>query len=165
MSNIEFLRAPIFISATNMVTPITTITFDSLYTNALVFGNIVVNILQIFIETAGFIMKEGFTEAFANASALWTNLNFEKIVYIIGVYNLFMLLVLDNQRRKITEQNEHIESLEKQVDYLKKMERMREDLDELWIQDVKSYHQETSKKMTAMEKKIKKMEKEMKIYE
>lgn len=158
MSNIEFLRSPVFISAANMVTPLATISFDKLYASAFVFGNFVVNIIQIGIQTAGFIMKECFTE-------MWTNFNLEKIVYIIGVYNLFMLLVIDNQRRKISEQNEHIESLEKQVNYLKKTERMREDLDELWMQDVKTYHQETSKKMTNMEKKIKKFEKDLKQYE
>ena len=42
---------------------------------------------------------------------------------------------------------------------------MREDLDELWLQDVRRYHLETNNKITAMEKKIKKMDKEIKIYE
>lgn len=156
MANLEYIT-PIYVSVTPtewLTTPLATISFDAIYQ---VF-NIIIDILQIFIQTAGFIMKEGFAE-------VWTNLTLQKIVYIIGVYNLFMLLVLDNQRKKITEQKNQIENLEKNVDYLKKMERMREDMDELWIQDVRTYHQETSKKTTAMEKRIKKLEKDLKQYE
>jgi hypothetical protein len=158
MANIEFLRTPIFISATNMVTPLTTIKYDVLYANTLIYLKMIVNILQIGIQTIGFMMKEGLTELFAN-------LTIEKIIYILVIYNLLILTAIDKQRRKITEQNTQIESLEKQINYLKKTERMREDLDELWLQDVRRYHLETNNKITAMEKKIKKMDKEIKIYE
>jgi hypothetical protein len=111
----------------------------------------VVNIIQIGIQTAVFIMKEGFTEFFAN-------LTIEKIVYILVMYNVLIITAIDNQRRKIAEQKEQIESLEKNILYLKKTERMREDLEESWIQ-------ETTKKMRFMENKIKKMDKEIKQYE
>lgn len=158
MANIEFLRTPIFISATNMVTPLSTIKYDVLYANTLIYLKMIVNILQIGIQTVGFMMKEGLTELFAN-------LTIEKIIYILVIYNLLILTAIDKQRRKITEQNTQIESLEKQINYLKKTERMREDLDELWLQDVRRYHLETNNKITAMEKKIKKMDKEIKIYE
>lgn len=165
MSNIEFLRTPVFISSTNMVTPLATISFDKLYTSAIVFANFVLNIGQIVIQTAGFMMKEGFTELFANASSILTNLTIEKIVYILVIYNLLILTTIDKQRRKNSEQNRQIESLEKQINYLKKTERMREELDELWLQDVRRYHQETNNKITTMEKKIKKFEKDLKQYE
>ena len=168
MSNIELMNqymAPVFISATNMVTPLATISFDKLYTSAIVFANFVLNIGQIVIQTAGFMMKEGFTELFANASSILTNLTIEKIVYILVIYNLLILTAIDKQRRKITGQNEQIESLEKQINYLRKTERMREELDELWLQDIRRYHQETNNKITAMEKKIKKFEKDLKQYE
>ena len=161
MSNIEYINqymVPVYISATNMVTPLVTIKFDTLYTNTLIFFQsivsvsiMVVNIIQIGIQTAVFIMKEGFTEFFAN-------LTIEKIVYILVMYNLLILTAIDKQRRKIAEQKEQIEELEKNVIYLKKTERMREDLEESWIQ-------ETTKKMRFMENKIKKMDKEIKQYE
>lgn len=164
MANIEFIEQymdPVYISATNMVSPITTIKFE----NAFIFfkwivsiSNIVLNILKIGIQTTAFITKEVFVEAF-------TNLTLEKIVYIIGVYNLFMLLAIDNQNRKIREQKEQIERLEKNVIYLKKTEIIYEDLNEIWLQDIKTYHQETNNKITAMEKKIKKFEKDLKMYE
>jgi hypothetical protein len=141
-----------------MVTPLVTIKFDTLYTNTLIFFQsivsvsiMVVNIIQIGIQTAVFIMKEGFTEFFAN-------LTIEKIVYILVMYNVLIITAIDNQRRKIAEQKEQIESLEKNILYLKKTERMREDLEESWIQ-------ETTKKMRFMENKIKKMDKEIKQYE
>lgn len=158
MANIEFLRTPIFISSTNMVTPLATISFDKLYTSAIVFTNFILNILQIGIQTTGFMMKEGFTQFF-------TNLTIEKIVYILVIYNLLILTAIDKQRRKNIEQKQQIEELEKNVIYLKKTERMREDLDELWLQDVRRYHQETNNKITGMEKKIKKFEKDLKLYE
>lgn len=152
MSNIEFLMTPVYISANNnMVTPLATISFDKLYTSALVFANFVVNIIQIGIQTAVFIMKEGFTEFFAN-------LTIEKIVYILVMYNILIITAIDNQRRKIAEQKEQIESLEKNILYLKKTERMREELEESWIQ-------ETTNKIRIMENKIKKMDKEIKQYE
>jgi hypothetical protein len=141
-----------------MVTALATIKFDTLYTNTLIFFQwivsvsiMVVNIIQIGIETASFIMKEAFTEFFAN-------LTIEKIVYILVMYNVLIITAIDNQRRKIAEQKEQIESLEKNILYLKKTERMREDLEESWIQ-------ETTKKMRFMENKIKKMDKEIKQYE
>jgi len=161
MSNLELIMnpyiSPVYISATNIVTPVATITFDRFYTSALVFGNLVLTTLQIFTQTAGFIMKEGLTEFFAI-------LTVEKIVYILVIYNIFMMLVIDNERRNFAEQKEVVEALNKEVNYFKKSERIREDLDELWLQDVKKYHKETSNKVATMEKKIKKLEKVLKEH-
>lgn len=162
MSNLELIMnhyiSPVYISAANMMTPVATITFDRIYTSAMVYGNLILNALEIFIKTAGFIMKEGMAEFFAN-------LTIEKIVYILAIYNLFMMLIIDNQRRQSTQQKKQIETLNKKVNYLKKTERIREDLDEIWLQDIKKNHQETSYKVETMEKKIKKLEKELKQYE
>ena len=114
MSNIEYINqymVPVYISSTNMVTPLVTIKFDTLYTNTLIFFQsivsvsiMVVNIIQIGIQTAVFIMKEGFTEFFAN-------LTIEKIVYILVMYNVLIITAIDNQRRKIAEQKEQIENI------------------------------------------------------
>lgn len=159
MSNIEILMHPIYISADNMVTPLTTISFEKLYTSALVFANFVVNNIQIGIQTAIFIMKEGFAE-------LFSTLTVEKIAESLFIYNVLILTAyicsigyaINNQRRKLVEQKKQIESLEKNILYLKETERMREDLEESWIQ-------ETTKKIRFMENKIKKMDKEIKQYE
>jgi hypothetical protein len=155
--------APIYITSTNMVTPLipnhlitnTLITFKSFYINTLIVMNMLFNIVGICIQTLFLIMKEIFLEVF-------TNMTVVKMVYIIGIYNLFMLAVLDNQQKKIAKQKEQIESLEKQVRHLKKADKVRDDFEQLWIHDIKSYNQETTKKMISIEKKIKKIEKEFK---
>ena len=150
MANLELIMnpyiSPVYISATNMLTPLATITFDRIYTIALVYGNLMLDALQIFIQTASFIMKEGITEFFSNFTI-------EKIIYILVIYNLFMMAAIDNQRRKFTEQNKENVSLKKKINYLIKSERMREELDELCLQDVKEFHQETRNKITTLEKK------------
>ena len=155
--------APIYITSTNMVTPLipnhlipnTLITIKSFYTNTLIVMNMLFNIVGICIQTLFLIMKEIFLEVF-------TNMTVVKMVYIIGIYNLFMLAVLDNQQKKIAKQKEQIESLEKQVRHLKKADKVRDDFEQLWIHDIKSYNQETNHKIISIEKKIKKIEKELK---
>ena len=139
---------PVYITSTNTVTPL--ITIESFYKNVLVLLHIVVNIIQICIQTACFIMKELFVEAFTKMTSI-------KMLYIIGIYNLFMLAVLDNHQRKIAKQKEQIESLEKQVRHLKKANKVRDDFEQLWIHDIKSYNQEMTNKMTTVEKKLKKI--------
>jgi len=154
--------APIYVSDTNMVTPLATI---SLYQETITIFNIILGVLQIVIQTTGFILKE-------TILATFRNLTLEKIVYIIGVYNLLMLVVLDNmlvlldnQRKKITEQKELIENLDKNIIYLNKIKTMRENFDEVWIQDVRTYHEETTQKIEAMGKRIEKLEKDLKQIE
>jgi hypothetical protein len=143
---------PVYITSTNSVTPLVNI--GTLYTKIQILFNIAVNIAQIGFQTTIFIMKEIFAEVF-------TKMTMVKMVYIIGIYHLFMLAVLDSHQRKITKQKEQIESLEKQVKHLKKADKVRDDFEQLWIYDIKSYNKETTKKMTNIEKKIKKMEKDL----
>jgi Ca2+/H+ antiporter len=142
---------PVYITSTNTVTPLVNI--EALYTKIQILFNIAANILRIGIETTVFIIKEIFTEA-------CTKMTLVKMIYIIGIYHLFMLAVLDNHHRKLAQQKEKIEALEKQVKHLKKASKLRDDFEQLWIHDIKSYNQETTKKMTTIENKIKKMEKD-----
>jgi hypothetical protein len=142
---------PVYITATNVVTPL--ITIDSVYAKTIIIFNMLVNILQISIQTAFFIIKELFVEAY-------TKMTVVKMVYIIVIYNLFMLSVIDSHQRKLVEQKKQIEILEKKLRHLKNREAVRDDFEQLWINDIKSYNKETTKKMTSMEKKIKKIEKE-----
>ena len=143
---------PVYITPTNVVTPILTI--ESFYKNVLVLLYTAGNILQIVIQTTTCILKEIFAEAF-------TKMTLVKMIYIIGIYHLFILAVLDNHQRKIIQQKEQIEILEKNLKHLKKANKVRDDFEQLWIHDIKSYNQETIKKMTAMEKKVKKLEKDL----
>ena len=143
---------PVYITSANVVTPLLTI--DNLYKNVLVLLYTGGNILRIGIQTAIFIIKEIFAEAF-------TKMTLVKMIYIIGIYNLFMLAVLDNHQRKIIKQKEQIEALEKNLKHLKKANKVRDDFEQLWIHDIKSHNQETIKKMINMENKIKKIEKDL----
>lgn len=168
MANPELIMnpyiAPVYITATNMVVPLATISFNGIYQAAILFSNVAINILQIAIKTIGFIMKEGINEITTNIQTI--NLSpIEKMIGVICLYNLFVLAAWWGQNKLLNEQNIKLESLEKQVSCLKKAERMREDFDELWMKDLKSFHEETNKKMVLMDKKIKKMDKDMKIYE
>lgn len=142
---------PVYITPTNVVTPL--ITIDSFYKNVLVLLYTVANILRIVIQTTTFIVKEIFAEAF-------TKMTLVKMIYIIGIYNLFMLVVLDNHQRKIIKQKEQIEALEKNLKHLKKANKVRDDFEQLWIHDIKLHNEETTKKMINMEKKLKNIEKD-----
>lgn len=148
--------AAIYITSTNSITPAINpinplITIKSFYINTLIMMNMLFNTARICIQTLFFLMKEIFVEAFSKMTVV-------KMVYIIGIYNLFMLAVLDNQQRKIAKQEEKIESLEKELRHLKKADKVRDEFEQLWIHDIKSYNKETTKKMISMEKKIKKIE-------
>jgi len=100
---------PVYITPTNSVTPLLTI--NNLYTDTVQLLNIAANILQIVFQTITFIMKEIFAEVF-------TKMTLVKMIYIIGIYHLFILAVLDNHQRKIIKQKQQIETLEKQVRHL-----------------------------------------------
>jgi Ca2+/H+ antiporter len=143
---------PIYITSRNVVTPV--ITIDSFYKNILLLLYTAANILRIVIQTTTFILKEIFAEVF-------TKMTLVKTIYIIGIYHLFILAVLDNHQRKIIQQKEQIEILEKNLKHLKKANKVRDDFEQLWIHDIKSYNQETTKKMINIEKKVKKLEKDL----
>jgi hypothetical protein len=153
---------PVYTSATNIVSPISTIKLEDLYEAFLTF----INILQIGLETLWFIMKEGITEILANIT---NTTNIKKFIYIICIYNLFMLFFIDNQRKKFIEQKKQMYQLEKQVDYLNSVaEKMDKDVEEEWIEEIeeiiKNYNKETNKKINMIKRKIKKIEDELNCY-
>jgi polyhydroxyalkanoate synthesis regulator phasin len=137
-----------------MITSFEIITFDKVYE----IFEIVTTIFQIGFQTTVFIIKELFLEAF-------THITIEKIVYICIIYNLLILIGMDNYHKKFTEQKRHINSLEKQILYLNKSEKMRENFNESFDKEFRAYYEYTTNKINAMERKIKKLEKDLKIYE
>ena len=138
-----------YISDTNMVLPLTTISLNNIY-------NIAINILEIIIITSLFIFIEAVKEIFKiDWNSKFTT---ENIVFIIAIYSFITLIILDDQRNKINEQKNKIESLEKYINYLKKVDRTRDE-------DQINIIQKINKKMVLIDKKIKKMEKDIKIFE
>jgi hypothetical protein len=160
MNAIELLKTPFYISQLNMVMPLTKINIFYGDVHKYVASSItaVINFILILTHTTVFMAKQLLNLAFVKA-------NTDIVLYVICIFTVFMFLVLNDQKNKLHEQTQQIESLENRINYLKKMERMREEMDESWIQDIKLYQQETTKKMVVMDRKIKKFEKDLKIYE
>jgi len=146
---------PNYISTTNMVIPINTVKFETLYTNFINFINISIYVLHIASQTTLFILSEAYKEIIK-----FDLKSYENMIYIIGICNLFMLVLLDDQRKRLEQQKKQMEAFKEYIDFLKfsKNERF---CDEVLLEKIN----ETSKKMTSLDKKIKKIEKDIKIYE
>lgn len=160
MNAIEFLKTPLYISNMNTVVPLTTINLYLIdifnYARLIVLS--LINFTTLFTQTTQFISTELF-------KLLISETNTQLIIIILGACSGFMFLILQEHRNKLNDQTQHIQNLQSQVKYLKKMERIYENEEQNLIQDFKRYVDETGKKIITLEKKIKKMEKEIKIYE
>ena len=152
MSTLELLNNihTFYVSPANAISSLEIITYDDLHEMILT----AFNVGQIAIQTSCFILKELFLEAF-------THLTFDKVLYVIVIFNVLLLIGLDNMKRKLTEQNKIVVSLEEEVLYLKKTERLREYLYEFQIKDTR----DKSNKIDELDKKIKKLNNALKIYE
>ena len=160
MNAIEFLKTPFYISQFNMVMPVTKINLGNvnIYSYVATPTRAVIEFISVLAYTSAFMAEQLLKIVFVEA-------NTDMVLYIMCVFTVFMFLVLNDQKNKLNEQTEQIESLENRINYLKKMERMREEMDEMWIQDIKMYQQETTKKIVTMDRKLKKLEKDLKAYE
>lgn len=109
-------------------------------------------ILQLSLQTAVFMVKEILTE---------TSIT-DKLIYVLSIYHLSMILYMTMQYQQlIAKQQQEIESLRKQISHAMKIERMREEMEEIQNQEFKTYCQDTSKQIVSMEKKIKHLEQEL----
>jgi hypothetical protein len=131
MNAIELLKTPFYISKLNMVIPLTKINFY--FTN-------VVKFVSIMIHTVVLITNELLKLLISEAKT-------ETIVYIMCILGVFMFFVLND---KLSEQTRDIESLKNQLNYLKKMERMRDEIDEIRIKDLKFNQEKTNQKLAEM---------------
>lgn len=145
-----------YISPSNIVTPIATATI-----NLLPYLEYTVNILIIFVKTTSFILGELFTEFFIN-------LSIDKIIYLIGLYNLIMLFIIDNDvitnARNIKKNTCEIESIKQQLIYLRNINRLRDNEDSALFQDIKDNYNYTNNKFQTLDRKLKKIEKELERY-
>lgn len=147
---------PMYISATNMVTPITTIDFETLHTNFINFINISIYVLNIALQTTLFILSEAYKEIIK-----FNFKSYENIIYIISICNLLMLILVDNQRKRIDQQKKQMESLEEHIEFIRLTEKYRDHDEQILIEKI----HENSKKIVLIDKKIKKIENDIKIYE
>ena len=160
MNAIELLKTPFYISNMNTIVPLTTINLyfmDACKYAGLIISTLI-NFTIILTQTFVFISSEIFNMFFEEADT-------QLVLIIIGAYSVFMFLILEEHRIQLKEQSQKIESFENQINYLKKLERMRENEEQMIIQEFKQHSQDINKKISAMEKKMKKFEKDLKLYE
>ena len=143
---------PIYISATNMVTPIAIVSFDTLYTNVVEFATFAWQTIAVFAYTFAFIAKEAII-------AINNNLSYtEKMLLAFCLYNFISQSVSEiGSIDKQLKLQEKFETTEKQMNYLRTSERMRENWEQMWAEEIRNMHNENDKK-------FKDIEKEMSMY-
>ena len=148
-SNIELIMnpsiAPVYMTATNMMIPIVTITNE-------VISNFVVNFVS-------------------RVSSLFTTFivpNLKPILSLTGIILIAVALMFVDKIVYL-HANKRVEELERQVSYMKKAERMRENDWELLMQShsqsFRQLQEEFNKKFTNYDRQLKKIDKELKLYQ
>ncbi len=142
--------------------PIADFTFMSFYNIIVDFAAVVYNILSIFIHTFIFIAKEAI-------QSINTQLSFtEKILLCICLYNFIALSISEicmiHKNQEIQEIQEKLEFAEKELVYLKKAEKMRENWEQMAheFRNINAYY---NKKIIEMEKQMNKMKKNIDKYD
>ena len=176
-------KLPIYVSNSNIIIPwnipknTMRLAFDKIY-------DLYTNLNFIFIK---FVDNIVITFASYNPSTLW------KIIIIISIYTIFTMGIIDVNIKKINKHNQDIKILQasietlekklnnkddltKEVEYLKKLENLRESLEQIWKEEMLDHYNKSQKKIgeikqditvlearqLLLEKKNKKLEKEIK---
>jgi len=161
---------PVYVTTTNMVVPIVSISLtslDRLLSVALprlfiIVGNFVA-IMQshanIWASTIYFILEQLIIEI----SNVMTNV--DKVLLVFSIYNIVMF-AYKNYKLNIEVKNLKldVEQLEKNISYLKKAEGMRENLQQIWSEEVRQYYNEHNNKYKEVNRNLKKIKKEMNEY-
>jgi len=151
--------APVYVTTTNMVVPLVTVSLTSLYNNVVEFGNIAFNFVTIMASTLYFIVQQSVVEISSVMS------NVDKVLLAFSLYNIAMFAYenykLNNEVRILKSE---VEQLEKNISYFKKAERMREDWEQTWAEEVRHYYTEHNNKYKELNKEVKKIKKEMNQY-
>lgn len=138
---------PMYISTTNMVVPIANIAQNTLYENVVEFATFAWQAISVFVYTFSFITKEAIIAINNNLSST------EKILLVLCLYNFISQSVSEigtiDKQLKIEEK---FESTEKQLNYLRTSERMRENWEQMWAEEIRNMHNENDKKFKDIEK-------------
>jgi len=145
----NYYITPVYVTATNMVTPITNIQFNSLYTNVLEFVVFIWQTVTIFVYTFAFVAKESINAIDNNLS------NTEKILLALCLYNFIAHIISDvDLIEKQFKLQEKLESTEKQINYLRSTERTHDNREQMWVQEIRNMHNENDKKFKDIEKNL-----------
>ena len=135
---------PIYISATNMIAPITIV---SVYENVVEFANFAWQFITVFVYTFAFIANEAIV-------AINNNLSFtEKMLLALCLYNFINQTVSEiGSIDKQLKVQEKFKTTEKQMNSLRTSERMRENWEQMWAEEIRNMHNENNKKFKDNEK-------------
>ena len=124
MNAIELLKTPFYISQLNVVTPLTKINIylRDVYIYAVNISTMLINIIFGMSLTILLIKDELF-------NILFSQTNQEILVFVIGVFCVFTFLLLNDVINNMNEQKKLIDTMESKLNYLSKMERMREEME------------------------------------
>lgn len=157
--NLELLTQNIttfYITATNTVVPVAYITLNSIYSYILEFVDYAWQTFVISAHTFVFIENEAFR-------IIHTYLTFtEKILLVLCVCNFIAFFVSGIE--SLIEQNKNkdkIEAMEKQINYLKSSEKMRETCEQLQTEEFRNMINENNKKFKDIKKILSKYNEEL----
>lgn len=146
--NIELIMnpsiAPVYMTATNMIMPIVTITNEA---------------IAIFVSRLSRLF----------ATFIMPHVSFDNYkLFITGIMLIAVGLMFADKIAKL-HVNKRVEEMERQLNYMKKAERMRENDWELlmqsYSQSFKQLQEEFNKKFANYDRQLKKMDKELKMYQ
>ena len=147
--NLELLNqymTPIYITSTNMVTPITTIQFTHIYEYVVDFCIFTYEFMTIFAQTFIFLVKEAI-------SAIDKNLSFtEKILLCFCLYNLIASFVnnIDKFYQKKNFQDK-LEQVEKYVKFVNKTIAIRDNYEYTLLNELKPICNQNTKRIQHIE--------------
>jgi hypothetical protein len=151
--------APVYVTTTNMVVPLVTVSLTSCYNNLIEFAQVALNFAAIVTSTLYFIVQQSVVEISSVMS------NVDKVLLAFLLYNIAIFAYenykLNNEVRILKTE---VAQLEKNISYLKKSERMREDWEQTWAEEIRHYYTEHNNKYKEMDKEVKKLKKEINKY-
>lgn len=137
---------PIYISTTNVVVLLASVKLNAYYTYVEEFASFAWKIIGIFAHTIAFIMKEALMSLDKNFT--FTDL----FLIILCLYNFSALLVSEIDSANIQRSlEEKLKRSEKELNYLKTAEKMRDNLEQMWLEEIKDMYHEQNKKLNDFE--------------
>ena len=165
MANIELLLnqriAPLYVEANGVIYAAKIITVTEFKDNLWQYLNKIYEVIKIFLYALRFIVQQLYTEIYK----YFYNHPFtaEKILIIFTIYcGIFLLFALNNISYKVKEQKEKINLLEKQIQIL---DLLKNDCKEVLSDEIEIFTKQTNIKYSTLDKKIKKIERDLKELE
>jgi hypothetical protein len=165
MTNKELLLnthiTPVYIATNNIMYIVTRVTFNEVYPRLQQIYNTIFEVTKIIFYTLKFILQQLFKEIY---DYFYNNpLTSEKIVLIFIIYSLLLLLIgLNKSNKQFKEQNEKINSLQKQI---KLIQSIKNDAIDILLDEIPISMKQTNMKFLTLYKRSKKIEKEIKSFE